>query len=277
MRFQGTSIFYDQKEKLPLNLELVKKLTTNYLAHYNPSFYYSGVQKNFRSQLKNQGILLWITAPFLVIGLIQLIKQRQKSSSKLTLAWILLGPIAAVVGKETPHAIRAMNMLPALLLTTALGAKKIIFQSKKSLIIIASLTLVNLGFFLYHYLTVYPVYAAPDWQYGYKQVSQLAEKYDSEVNKIIITSHYGQPHIFTLVYQDRDPIFVFNGGMLKYIYYKINWFDDSRFKDVLLIGSPLEIPEHPETLVEQINFPDGTPAFRVVKTKGDQIFDGAVL
>ncbi|MBU1085686.1 hypothetical protein KKB06_05045, partial [Patescibacteria group bacterium] len=74
-----------------------------------------------------------------------------------------------------------------------------------------------------------------------------------------------------------DPTFVFNGGMLKYIYYQIKWFDDSRFQDVLLIGSPEEIPEHPEGLIEEIKFPDGTPAFRVVKTHGDKIIDGAVL
>ena len=278
MRFQSASIFYEKEEKLPFNLSLVKKLTSNYLVHYHPSFYYAGVKDHFRTQLKNQGIMLWITAPFLAIGLLQLFKLRRKPWVKLVIAWFLLGPVAAVIGKEAPHSIRAMNILPALLITTAVGVRQVITKYKNpSLYVICGLTLVNLGFFLNHYLTTYPIYSAPDWQYGYKQVSQIAEKYDPEVNKIAITSHYGQPHIFTLVYQDRDPAFVFNGGMLKYIYYQIKWFDDSRFKDVLLIGSPEEIPEHPETLVEKIDFPDGTPAFRVVKTKGDEIIDGAVL
>ena len=278
MRFQSTAIFYKNDQKLPFDFKLLKKLTSNYLVHYSPSFYFSGTKDNFRTQLKNQGILLWITAPFLIIGLLQLIKQRHKSSSKLIIAWLLIGPMAAVIGKEAPHVIRAMNMLPALLIITSIGVAKTIKQYKKPAIyLISVLTLLNLIFFLHHYLTNYPIYSAPDWQYGYKQVSRLAKKYDSEVNKIVITSHYGQPHIFTLVNQNRDPAFVFNGGMRKYIYYQIKWFDDSRFKDVLLIGSPKEIPEHPETLVEEINFPDGSPAFRVVKTKGDVIMDGAVL
>ena len=278
MRFQGTSVFYEKGEKLPHNFNLVKKLTTNYLVHYSPTFYYSGVSDNFRTQLKNQGIMLWISAPFLILGLWYLYQQRQKNWAKLIIAWFLLGPAAAVIGKEAPHSIRAMNILPALLITTAIGVKQVINKYKKpGLYIICGLTLVNLGFFLNHYFTKYPVYSAPDWQYGYKQISDLAQQYDSEVNKIIITSHYGQPHIFTLVNQNRDPAFVFNGGMLKYIYYKISWFDDSRYKDVLLIGSPDEIPEHPEGLIKQINFPDGKPAFRVVKTKGDEIMEGAVL
>ena len=171
-----------------------------------------------------------------------------------------------------------MNILPSLLITASLGMSSFIKKYQKpAIILISGLILINLFLFLNHYLTHYPIYSAPDWQYGYREVSQLAEKYDSEVNKIIFTSHYGQPHIFTLVYQNRDPAFVFNGGMLKYIYHQIKWFDDSRYKDVLLIGSPEEIPEHPETLIDQINFPDGSPAFRIVKTKGDEIIDGAVL
>ena len=278
MRFQSASIFYEKEEKLPFNFNLVKKLTTNYLAHYHPSFYYAGVKDHFRTQLRNQGIMLWVTTPFLLLGVYELFKQRKKTWAKIIFVWILLGPAAAVIGKEAPHSIRAMNILPALLITTAIGVGQVLTNYKKpALYIICGLTLVNLGFFLNHYFTAYPIYSAPDWQYGYKQVSQAAERYNPEVNKIVITSHYGQPHIFSLVYQNRDPAFVFNGGMRKYIYYQIKWFDDSRFKDVLLIGSPEEIPESPETLVETINFPDDTPAFRVVKTKGDEIINGAVL
>jgi len=278
MRFQSTSIIYEKGEKLPLDFQLVKKLTSNYLVHYSPKFYYTGVKDNFRAQLNNQGILLWVTAPFLIIGILQLIKLRRKSWAKLVIAWILLGPSAAVLGKEAPHAIRAMNMLPAILITVSIGAAKVIKLYKKpAMMIISGLILINLTFFLHHYFTIYPIYSSQNWQYGYQQVSQIAKQYESEVNKIIITSHYGQPHIFTHVYQNRDPAFIFQGGMLKYIYYQIKWFDDSRFKDVLLIGSPEEIPEHPEGFIKEIKFPDGSPAFRVVKTKGDAIIDGAVL
>jgi len=272
-RFQSTSIFYQNDIRQPINLQLISKLVSNYLVHYSSKFYYSGSQENFRTQLNNQGLMLWITAPFLILGLIQLIKSRQKPWAKFLLVWLLIGPTAAVIGKETPHPIRAMNILPALLIVTSLGVTQFINKAKKPAIYcLAGLTIINLAFFLHHYFTQYPIYSAPDWQYGYKQVVDIAKQYENNVDKIVISGHYGQPHVFTMVYQDRDPVFVFFGGMIKYIYYQIKWFDDSAYKDVLLIGSPEEIPEHPEGFIAQIDFPDGSPAFRVVKTRGDKIF-----
>jgi len=277
LRFSGTSIFYEKEAKKPLSLKLFKSISSNYLTHYSPSFYFKGVTENFRTQTKQGGLLLLTTTPFLLYGLFFLFKNRQKNWAKLLFSWLFIGPVAAAIGREAPHSIRAMNMLPALLIISSLGINLTIkrFQSFKKPIIL--LFIVNLSFFLYHYFIQYPIYSAPDWQYGYKQVAKIAQEYESQVNKIVITSDYGQPHIFNLVYQQRDPTFVFNGGMLRYIYYDIDWFDDSRFKDVLLIGSPEEIPKHPENLIKQINFPDGSPVFRIVKTKGDVIIDGAVL
>ncbi|MFC1627020.1 ArnT family glycosyltransferase [Patescibacteria group bacterium] len=277
LRFTGTSIFYKNDVRQPFTPKLFTQLAKNYLVHYSPSFYWQGVSDNFRTQTKDFGLLLTTTAPFLIYGLYIVIKNRQKDWAKFLLAWLFIGPIAAAIGRENPHPIRAMNMLPALLIITALGTTSIIKQFKSLKPWIIALLLINLSLFLNHYFTQYSIYSASDWQYGYKQVAEIAKKYENQVNKIVITSHYGQPHIFNLVYQNRDPAFVFNGGMVKYIYYDISWFDDSRYKDVLLIGSPKEIPETPETLIKQINFPDGSPAFRVVKTKGDVIIDGAVL
>jgi len=277
LRFTGISIFYKNEVRQPLTPKIVTQLTKNYLVHYSPKFYFSGVKDNFRAQLSQGGPLLLIYAPFLIYGLILLIKKRQKSWAKLLLAWFLIGPVAAIIGKNTPHAIRAMNMLPALIVITAMGINGFNKQYPKLKFMVIFLVFINLAVFLYHYFVKYPIYSAQNWQYGYKQVAEIAKEYEGEVNKVVITSDYGQPHIFTHVYQNRDPAFIFQGGMLKYIYYDIKWFDDSRYRDVLLIGSPEEIPEHPETFIKQIDFPDGTPAFRVVKTKGDVIIDGAVL
>jgi len=276
-RFTGTSIFYKNEVRQPFTPQLIGQLTKNYLVHYSPKFYFSGVKENFRSQLNQGGLLLLIYAPFLIIGLFFLYKHRQKSWAKLLFAWFLIGPTAAVIGRKTPHPIRAMNMLPALIIITAMGFNQFNKKYSKLKTIVITLLIINTFFFLYHYFVKYPVYSARDWQYGYKQAVEIAKQYENEVNKIVITGSYGQPHIFTYVYQNREPIFIFYGGMIKYIYYDIHWFDDSRYKDVLLIGTPEEIPEHPENLIKQIDFPDGTPAFRIVKTKGDVIIGGAVL
>ncbi len=188
--------------------------------------------------------------------------------SKLLAWWFLIGPIAAVVGIEVPHPLRTFNLLPALTIISALGVVQILGK-KSNFLTIALLTFalgINAFYFFYHYFVTYPIYAAPDWQYGYRQAAQVAQKYENQVNKIILTSTYGQPHIFILVYQNRDPQQVFWGGMIKYLYRDLKWDEDQNLKDVLLIGSPKEIPSDAKGLVEEIKFPDGAVAFRIVKT-----------
>jgi len=276
-RFKGTSIFYTKEgEKRPFNIELAGQLTRNYLSHYSPKFLFLGGHENYRLQMQKVGPLLIIQAPFLLIGLIYLLKHRQKPWAKLLLWWFLAGPIAAVIGLEAPHQVRAFNLLPALTIITTIGLTQ---SFKKPLFVnlIALFFIFNLGYFLYRYFIHYPIYSAPDWQYGYQQVAEIASDYESQVNKIIITGHYGQPHVFILVYQQRKPYQVFGGDMIKYKYHQITWLVDKEFKDVLLIGSPEEIPAEAPGLIKEIYFPDGQPAFRVVRTSGDKMIDGVAL
>lgn len=276
-RFQGTSIFYTRKgEKKPINLELISQLGNNYLIHYSPGFLFLGDDQNPRVQMRNVGPLLLIQAPFLIIGLIYLVKKRKEKWVQFLLWWFLIGPIAAVVGFEIPHPIRAFNILPALVIISALGLVKSFEyikgkQKRKTVsVLLGLLFLINSAYFLYRYFFNYPIYAAPDWQYGHKQAAEIARKYEDQVNKIIMTSAYGQPHIFMFFYQDRDPQNVFWGAMAKYLYRDLKWDEDSHKDNVLLIGTPKEIPENAEGIIDEIKFPDKSTAFRVVRTKQSQ-------
>ena len=275
LRFQGTSIFYNQEgERRPINLNLASQLGKNYLIHYSPQFLFTGRETNLRVQMKQVGPLLLVEAPFLILGLYLLIKNRRQQWAQFLLWWLLIGPLAAVVGKEIPHPIRALNLLPAVTIIVALGGVSLWQwlerQSReksligKLLLIVVFLT--NGLYFGYRYFVVYPIYAAPDWQYGYQQIATIARHYEEEVDKVIITGHYGQPHIFILFYQDRDPQEVFWGGMIKYLYRDINWEADKQLENHLLIGSPKEIPEDAENIVERVNFSNGETVFLIVKT-----------
>ena len=136
--------------------------------------------------------------------------------------------------------------------------------------LIVSLFLINFVYFGYRYFVFYPIYAASDWQYGYQQAAQIASQYEDQVDKIVFTSHYGQPHVFTYFYQKRNPLYVFWGEMVKYLYRDINWEEDKNLTNTLLIGSPEEIPEDAEGLIKEIKFPDGSSAFRVVRVNANQ-------
>jgi len=278
-RFSQTSIFYTKEgERQPLNLNLIQKFAKNYLNHFSPKFLFLGGDKNPRMQMKKIGPLLLIEAPFLLWGLLTLVKQRKKKSAKFLLWWLAIGPIAAAVGFEAPHPIRAFHLLPALIITMSLGILgffRFLKNFKKSLRLIlfcsvAIFFFINISYFIYRYFIFYPVYSAPDWQYGHKQVAQIAQEYEEKVKKIIMTSHYGQPHIFMLFYQKRDPQQVFWGAMSKYLYRNIKWEEDSNLKNVLLVGTPDEIPQAAEGKIAEINFPDGKVAFRIARIQNGQ-------
>lgn len=266
VRFQGTSVFYDQQEnKLPLKLPLVTQIIKNYLIHYSPAYLFFGSSSMPRLQLKTVGPLLLIEAPFLLIGLIYLLKNKRKQWAQFLLWWLMVGSIPAMIGREVPHPLRAYNLLPPLIIITALGIYQIMTRSRMYLIY--GLFAVNSLFFLHHYFFVYPAYSAPDWQYGYQEAVVFARQNEDQVDKIIFTSHYGQPHIFAYFYQNREPLSVFWGAMSKYLFRDIKWDEDKNLENVLIVGSAQEIPASFPDIIKEIIFPDGQVAFRIVKTK----------
>ena len=264
-RFQGTSIFYTREGELkPFNLSLASELVKNYFIHYSSQFLFLGGDNIPRIQMRKVGPLLLIQAPFLILGFIYLLKNRQQNWAKFLLWWLIVGPIPAMIGFEVPHPIRSYNLLPALTITSALGLTQLKKPLFKNLVILGFI--LNTSFFLYRYFIYYPIYSAPDWQYGYKQAALTAKEYEDQVDKIIFTSHYGQPHIFTYFYQNRKPLSVFWGAMIKHTFRDLKWDEDPHLSNVLLIGTPEEIPSDASGIIKEINYPNGEVAFRIVKT-----------
>lgn len=254
-RFAMTSVFYQKNINLPLTL------AKNYLVHFSPSWLFWGETTN-RSQMRQTGMLLLVTAPFLVLGITTLWKKRKDSWSKVLWWWLVIAPMPAMIGFEVPHPIRAYQLLPVLAIITALGVNEI----KKYKLWLWLLIVLNAGFFLYHYLVTYPVNSAREWQYGYKQAVSFAQEHEDEVDKIVITSYYGQPYVFTYWYQDRDPQAISWGGAIKYLFRAVRLDGDKLLPNTLLIGAPAEIPQETSGIIKEIYFPDGKVAFRVVKT-----------
>jgi hypothetical protein len=142
------------------------------------------------------------------------------------------------------------------------------------LALIAVVYLGRFGEYLHEYYVEFPVYAARDWQYGYEEAVKYAKSKESEVDKIVITSTYGQPHIFTYFYQERDPMEIFWGQMGMYLFREVDWDGDQFMQRTLLVGTHEEIPENipgnAGKIVKEVYFPDGSVAFRIAQTKGEE-------
>jgi len=255
-RFAMTSIFYQENVNIPVTL------VKNYLVHFSPTWLFWGSTETSRFELNQSGLMLLTVAPFLFLGLWTLWKKRTSLWSKAIFWWLIIAPLPAAIGFEVPHPIRAYQLLPVLVMITALGINEI----KRFKIWLWLAIAVNAGFFLYHYFVTYPAETASQWQYGYKQVAATAYEWEDKVDKVIITSYYGQPYVFTYWYQDRDPQAVFWGSMIKYLFREVKYDGDRHLTNTLLIGSPEDIPPEAKNIIKEIYFPDGKVAFRVVKT-----------
>lgn len=256
-RFRATSVFYQPTRNLPLTL------AKNYLNHFSPVWLFWSGGETGRSQLRQTGMLLLVTAPFLAVGLVALWKKRREFWPKALWWWLVCAPVPAMIGFEVPHPIRAYQLLPVLVLIMAEGANSINRSYRRWLWLAV---IINFAWFGYHYFVTYSVESARGWQYGYKQAAVFAQEHEDEVDKIIITSHYGQPYIFTYWYQNRRPQSVFWGGMIKYLFRDIDWANDQYRPGTLIIGATEEIPAGSQGIIKEIYFPDGSVAFRIVKT-----------
>lgn len=277
-RLQGSSVFYTEKgEKRPMDLELGKKIVRNYLVHFSPQFLFFGNPDNPRIKMKEMGLLYWVEAPFLLFGLYLLIKQRRDKWAKFLLFWLIIGPVPAMIGRDTPHSIRAFNILPALITTIAIGVdgafQKLRDKRKKRMksfyYLLIGLFIFNFAYYFYTYHWKYSVATAKDWQYGYKELAHYLRDEEDKVEKIIVTSAYGQPHIFIQFWQERKVENVFWGGMKKYLYRDVNWEEDQRMENTLIVGTPEQIPlaaiPRWTKIEKEIYFPDGSVAFRIMR------------
>lgn len=258
-RFQATTIFFQK------DVAIFPALIKNYLANFEFNYLFLGGEIVPRMQMKQVGMLLLVELPLLVLGVIKLWNNRSLSWAKFLLWWLVIGPLPAMIGFEVPHPIRSLQWLPVLILVAALGMEKVIISKRYGWLIATALA-INSIFFAYHYFVSYRVASAPDWQYGYKEAAQIAKDYQSNVDKIIVSSYYGQPYVFIYWYQDWRPQSIFWGGAIKYLFREIKLEQDLGTPNILFIGAPEEIPPETKGIIKEIYFPDGQVAFRVVKT-----------
>ncbi len=223
---------------------------TNYINHFSPNFLFVNGDNNIRHHAPNTGLLLWWSLPFLLLGLKFLTKKYL-----ILLAWVISAPIASAITIDSPHAVRALLLLPPLVIITAFGLD--LFSKKRIVSLIFSLLFVfNLGYFFYNYFVTMPIVSAQGWQYGYKQLVETNYK------NIYVTTAYDQPYIYFLYY-GKYPANYFNPGDFSRGFGPYTFGLDKNIPSGSLIVSAPSDKMQPKKLVKQIFFPDGKVAFSI--------------
>lgn len=173
----------------------------HYFAHYRFDFLFQVGDVNPRLSSRVVGEMFFVDLPLVLLGLYILIKKRDKVTA-VVFSWLLLAPIPATLARETPHALRILNVLPVPMIISAVGLLKL----PKVFRLITPFILVFFIFsYLKNYYFIYPVKFASDWQSGYKQMVQSVAKIQDKYDYVSVTNSLGRPYIYFLFYNKYSP------------------------------------------------------------------------
>lgn len=257
-----------------------REILAGYLDHFNFDFLFLTGDAAGRHHPVGMGMLYAWEFPFLLAGIFYLIKSKQKSSY-FVFWWFLSAPLASSVTEATPHAVRSLLFLPTFQILSAAGVLFFISfirkltHKKLYYVFILSVFIVNFYYYLHTYWILTPIEYASWWQYGYKEMVEEVNKIKDQYQKVLVTYQYDQPYVYFLFYTRYDPLSYqnqWNGQEIlraqrsfdKYEFRNIDWEKDAKSINTLLVGTPKEIPSDAAGLMKDINFPDGSVAFRLV-------------
>ena len=311
-RFAGVSVFSDQgplwealerrrqspnpnsiQTRLIHNKYLTysRRFLSNYLSHYSPRFLFITGDEIARSKVPGMGQSYLLLAPFYLLGILNLLKNNTKGK-KVVLFWFLVAPLAAALTFQSPHALRAQNMVIPLTIITALGVHKFLKISPRWVaeakrksppgwnLFLSGLFLIFLTYssarYLHQYYVHYPQELGFAWQHGFQEVANYVKENGNKYNSIIISNRYDQPYIIMAFFMQYPPDkfqqeielvprdkFGFStvNAFGKFKFKAINWQEDSQEKNALIITTEEGVPEGTKP-IHQVLFPSGEPAFK---------------
>lgn len=264
----------------------------NYLAHFTPEFLFFKGAPHKQHHVQGIGELYLFQAPFLLLGIWFIIKNKLKFRW-LIIGWLLLAFIpVSVTNDSIPHALRTLIAVPTYQFLTAYGISLTYLWLRKQsrslqkicylagiLVLVASL-----NFYLDSYYRIYPKLYSRDWQYGNKQVVGYLAQHQDQYDKIVFSRHYGEPHMFTLFYLSYNPAkFQTNESLDRFETYdwiRVLRFDKYYFPDLGDKGTRFEdiVRDNPGKKLLFIgrggDFPADYPRLLTVKfLSGDNAFD----
>ncbi len=263
------------------SLDFLKHLTDN----FNLRFLFTQADANPRLSIEGLGLLYFYELPFLIIGIIYLLKTNRKAAL-LIFTWMIIAAVPAGTARETPHALRTISILPTYQILIASGVLALYYwvknlSGKKILpISITTLTIViafHLYYFLHMYLIHYPVNWPAQWQYGYKEMVRFVLQNRQNYDKIYVTEALGRPYIyfalFTPYSQDdfqfrrdasRDWFGFWTVHSLDNIYFSIPQSQELKGKVLLVEGRDAILP--PDfIIIKEIKEPNGNVVFKIAQ------------
>ena len=282
---RGGTLIFSQANSIG---EFLNLFSQRLIAHLSPAFLIGGWTDTLRHGTQKHSAFLLSVFLFIVLGLGRLLaelllkKKRSIYWLKISLVWILLGLLPAVLGDTFPQANRALMALPGFIWLALPGIELLIFKISNffknknqgyiaGVYIILLAIIINFVLYLHHYYSVFAKESATDYSEGYLEAMQLAYDYERgtngkpEVQQIVVSTAYGQPYIYLLFVRKTNPIWYQGGSLIKYLFVdKVSESDLNR--DNSLIIATVEDPEFTTSPTHQVITKFGETRFRIYYT-----------
>ena len=256
----------------------------NWSEHYHGLFLFLSGDDIQRNKVPETGQMYLLDAVWLAIGLLWTVKNIKDKGVQFVLYWLIIAPMAAALTFQSPHALRAQNMVIPLVIISSLGLNQAInwIYSRKryAQIFIIGLVIV-ISWSYVRYLHMYWVHMSKEYpyssQYGVKELVTYLKENNKTYKDIIITDRYDQPYILYLFYTKYDPAKFQKDHTLTardgYGFSTVRDFSNLHFYSVkfeemrteypnsIIIGTPEEIPD------------EGNIIKRIYGTNGFEYFD----
>lgn len=190
------------------NKTLTEGLTTftkHYLEHYSISFLFVNGDPNIRHNVQNHGELYPIMAPFIILGLVLILKKRDKTSLFI-LFWLLFFPLpSALTDDGNPHATRSLIGSPLFCLLSAYAIVK--FAKPAILAVVILVASFNIYSYFNSYFNIYPysLYSSNAWGYGNEEVFNFLKQNYQRYQKICVNyTHWYATNEFILYYFGKE-------------------------------------------------------------------------
>lgn len=258
---------------------------THYFDHFSPKFLFISGDPLGRNKIPEMGQLYIFEIITLFFGIGMVLKKRYENT-KIILFWLILAPLASALTYQTPHATRAQNMVIPLTLISGLGLglliEKIYLLRKYFRYSLLALLIIVITFFVSFYLHLYYFHApqqyALEWEYGFSKVVPFVFENKNKYQQIIISDKYDQAYILFLFYSKYDPAtyqkipkrigdnnFGFStiAAFDQFTFRSIGREDMQNIKNTLFVVTKEEIDDS-QNYLKIINFPNGSPAFKII-------------
>jgi 4-amino-4-deoxy-L-arabinose transferase-like glycosyltransferase len=273
---------------------VIQKFIETYSTYLSPQFLFTqGAGEWTYGMISGRGVLYLFEIPFILVSLWFLIKNGFSGNKSLSLIvfWILVSIIPAALTKGPGYAgNRAAVMMPAIQIFSAFGGIYLFNIVKKqigrTMTILAYIFIIflSLVFFLEAYRFIAPRKGADGMLYGRREAMEFISESKTDYKTVIISRTLSEPQIYAAFYLKIDPEFyqAESGDWMKYkemgvpfvdqlgeyrlgkyVFKNVDYMNDSKIPDVLIIGKPIEFPER-IIPTKTILYPNQLPALFIV-------------